>query len=409
MNPRALAHQKADALLQKGEYAASIKVIEECLKEYGPHVGPLSDLVFTTYLNQDMGYFGRAVKLLEEEFQLAKTKLSPVAELRTQISLSKAFELLGRIHESFAAVDAAMALVPKGSSLGVQVLCQKLRLLASFGRESALKDYYRQCLGISESDPQQWIECFHALMIAEAKLFGLEATWPRFLALSKKAKLQAADLGLCLIDLLEIALETKDEAGKELILKFIGAKKLKFDQYEKIVISLAKNKMVNAKDVFEWTRTIPFFGIVRLLALALSQKENPKLRKQLLFHVSSLDHRSRRLVEDKWRPILSGGESILISLDPKSKILQLGSATLSFAKSQQSWHALEILAKKPSMSPESFLMLLGKTPTLSSHESLRISLLRLNRKLSAFLGLEWAIKFSKDKISLNPAIQAKII
>jgi hypothetical protein len=382
--------------------------LRECVKEFGPHVGPLSDLVFAAYLSEDMGVFNLAVEQLEAEFEHALPKLSKEAEAFTRVALSKAFELLGRIADAFEQIDQLIAQLPKakGDHLLIQVKCQKLRLLASFGRENEVSDLYRQCLGISESSPQQLAECFHSLMIAEARLFGLGATWPRFLHLSLTPGLHEADVRLCLIDLLEVALDHHDLAAQASILAFIESEKITgFDRYEQAVIRMAEDpaSALSAEEIYEWKRFMPYFSLVRLLALELKRGAgNGELKKKLLFLYQSLDHRSRRLLKN-WMPPLE--EAASLELDAKAKTLRAGKASLSFAKSPQSWAILEILVKAGKISPPDMLAKLGRSDTSQNTESLRISVLRLNRKLAAFAHADWAIRFGKEKIELNPALR----
>jgi hypothetical protein len=405
---RASAHKRGSTQLHSGDYAGAVKTLRECVKEFGPHVGPLSDLVFAAYLSEDMGVFNLAVEQLEAEFEHALPKLSKEAEAFTRVALSKAFELLGRIADAFEQIDQLIAQLPKakGDHLLIQVKCQKLRLLASFGRENEVSDLYRQCLGISESSPQQLAECFHSLMIAEARLFGLGATWPRFLHLSLTPGLPEADVRLCLIDLLEVALDHHDLAAQASILAFIESEKITgFDRYEQAVIRMAEDpaSALSAEEIYEWKRFMPYFSLVRLLALELKRGAgNGELKKKLLFLYQSLDHRSRRLLKN-WMPPLE--EAASLELDAKAKTLRAGKASLSFAKSPQSWAILEILVKAGKISPPDMLTKLGRSDTSQNTESLRISVLRLNRKLAAFAHADWAIRFGKEKIELNPALR----
>jgi tetratricopeptide (TPR) repeat protein len=406
---RASAHKKGSNQLHAGDYAGAVKTLRDCVKDFGPHVGPLSDLVFAAYLGEDMGAFNLAVEQLEAEFEKALPKLSKEAEAFTRVALSKAFELQGRIAEAFEEIDQLIAQLPKGKGdhLLIQIKCQKLRLLASFGREKELNDLYRQCLGISESSPQQLAECFHALMIAEARLFGLSATWPRFLHLTLTPGLHEADVRLCLIDLLEVALDHHDLAAQASILAFIESEKISgFDRYENAVLRMAEDPetMLSPAEIFAWKRFMPYFSLVRLLALEIKRgSADAELKKKLLFLYQALDHRSRRVLKN-WLPPLEEAASLM--LDAKAKTLRAGTASLSFAKSPQSWAILEILVKEGQISPPDMLARLDRKDTSQNTESLRISVLRLNKKLAAFAHADWAIRFGKEKIELNPALRS---
>jgi hypothetical protein len=397
--------------LRRGDYAEALGILEECLKQHGSHVGLLSDLALAAYLKEDMGRFTLAVEQLEREAAAADATLSPESRIRTRVALAKCFELQGRIAEAFDEIEAALALLPAGHELTIPVRCQKLRLLASFGRENEVASLYAQCAGVSEESKEAKIESFHALLIAEARLLGLEHAWPRLQHLAGESALHAADLRLCAFDLLEIAIETRDRAAQERIIGFATSLEAgQFDAYEETLLWMGKNsgERLGANRIFEWGRRMPSSAIIRLLALELFRmpgEASREIRKQLVFRLQSVDHRTRRLLTRKWAEVLHESAGMTLELDVAAKAVRLPNGTISLAKSPQSWAVLQELRGRQVVPTAELLDRLAKAGGAQDYDSLRVQIVRMNRKLVASLQVEWVVRFGKEKVQLNPRIR----
>lgn len=398
-------HALALRALRAGEYGEAIRVLKLCLAECGPHLGPLSDLALAAYLHEDIALFSLTVEQLAAEFRLAGHRVSLRSRVKTRVVLSKCHELEGRVAEAITELDEALGEIPAGDPLSLEARCQKLRLLASFGREKEVSVLYRQCASVSEENPQLWIECFHALLLAEARLFGFATTWARFLAISAEKELQAADLRLCLIDLLEIAVETSNEEGRAQILGYLREKEIAdFDTYEAAVVALASGEPLRPERTLLWKKKIAAGNLLKLLALALSRDAGPatELRRQLLFLLQGLDHKSRSLLQAKWAALLEGEGAATAVLREEDRNLVLGERTLSFAKSPQAWALLRCLAADGLRDPEEILAKVSRVSSFENLETLRIGLLRLNKKVAAFLELPWVFRFAKAGVQVHP-------
>lgn len=186
---RTEAHKQGRELLKSGAYQDAVRTFEQTLALHGSHVGLRSDLAFAAYLAGDMGSFRLYVNALEAEFRDARPRLSQRSRVLTQISLAKFLEELGRVAEASDLIDAATGQLAPGDALDFPVKAQKLRLLVSFGREDEVAPLYHECLFASERDPSHLIECFHALLLAEARLLGFSSAWARLLSLAKREDL----------------------------------------------------------------------------------------------------------------------------------------------------------------------------------------------------------------------------
>jgi len=395
-------HQVGRELMARGDYAQAVTTLESALSAFGPHVGLISDLAGSAYLQGDMGKFAQFVERLEAEFTGSRALLSEKSRILTHVTCAKFFEEMGRIADAFREIDLALALIPEGDLLAFHVRCQKLRILASFGRESETAALYQACLTVTEGAPQLKIECFHALLIAEARLFGVKQAWPRLDAIAKAAELQNADLRLCAVDLLEIALETETIDVQIRLLEFIDHLRLsKFDRYEHTLLRLARREQLSLDDIFAWTRTLAPMGVMRLYALCL--KLNPPedvrdgVRRRLLFQIQSYDQHTRKLLSTKWAALLA--ERRLLELDTQRGLVRSGTAAISLATGRASLALTKALAHGLTDTLE-----LQTCLELHDQENLRIQILRLNKRLSEKFGVDWLFKYRKSVIAMNPDI-----
>lgn len=408
---RTRAHKEGFALLQNGAYQDAQKILSETIELHGSHVSLHSDLTFAYYLAGDMGNFRLSVARLEQEFEHARALLSPRSRILTLVSIAKFCEELGRVSDALAHIEQAILLLSPDSSLNPRVRAQKLRLLASFGREDEVAPLYRDCLHATEANPQDLIECFHALLLAEARLLGLQAAWPRFLELSKRAELQSADLRLCLLDLLEIAIEKGDDTGRLAMLEFLssGPGVGELDAYEGELFLMARLPRLAAKDedFFRWTRSVSPMCHLRLLALEASRPGGSRdsARTRLVLALEGFSHQDRQMLVRKWRTVFKVEDTFTLEVDPAHHCIKFGQKLLTFNAKAQPWELLRVLSELPEGEMEAVLSALGKGDNESERESLRIAVLRLNKKLIGLVGLDWVIKFSKQSVQLNPLVR----
>lgn len=401
-------HQQGLKALRSGLYSKAVLQFTQCLELHGPHVGLLSDLALTAYLAEDIALFRLTTERLEAEFLKSKNSLSLPSIIKTRMALSKCYELLGRVAEAFHEIQLALSLAPAGDPQSYILRGQKLRLLATFGRESDVAAVYQECLSVSEKEPETMIECYHALLVAEARLFGIEAAWPRFLSLERNRNLHAADRQLCLIDILEVAIEKNDDSGQKKILDFIDSKKVgPFDTYESTVIRMAQDSRweMSVDDVISWTPKIAPMGLIRLLALELHHRPHSNLFRRFTFFLQAVDHRSRKILYKKWQFLLQDEAGVEIALDLKRKTLRSGEKELSFAKSPQSWALLAILVHQKEVGIDDLLNALRKSAQGQNLEALRINVLRLNKKLTNTFHSPWFFKFGKEGVISNPKVR----
>jgi len=397
-------HSTGAASLRAGAYQSAIQVLEEGLLACGPHVGLLSELVHAYYLSGDCDRFRLSLERLESEFKAAGGKLSVRSQARTLVTLGKFFEEQGRVADAFSAMDSALATLPPGDALTTLVQAQRLRLLASFGREADVAALYQICLQISESKPDAYIEVFHALLVAECRLFGFALAWQRLLAVAGRGEdLQAADLSLCLVDILEVLLDKRDTENTQIVLSWIDQQKISpQDDYEKEILRLARGLEITEAELLRWSRLTPMARL-RLLSVA---PESADLQRQRLFLVQAFDHRTRKLLEGKWPSLLARDQDLLVIIKEDTKEIFWQSQSLSLRKSPHSWAILTAFTGCQEVRPGDLLARLAKHGDSEQElESLRINVIRLNRKLSAALGVAWVLRYSKAAITRNPQVR----
>jgi hypothetical protein len=399
--------------MHKGAYDDARKLFSSTLEIHGSHVHVVADLCYTNYLIGDMGAFRLSVARLETEFKAARAQLSPKSRIQTLVNLSKFYEELGRVAESLESIDLAVELLGPANPLDFRVRAQKLRILASFGREDELSLLYRDCLHASAAKPQDLIECFHALCLAEARLFGLQAAWPRFLELSKNPDLQAADLRLALLDLLEIAIEKNDFTSRLAMLEFLsghnGVGELDAFEGEIFLMARLPNIAAQDQDFFRWTRSVSPMCHLRLLALEALREggNNSGARARLVVQLESFDHKTRQFLSRKWKGAFQSEEAVELLVDPDNQCILNGEKVLSFGARAQPWDLLRAISAGVELPIEKVLVSLGRRDCEAERESLRMNALRLNKKLIPLAGLDWVIKTSKQSVLVNPLVKLR--
>lgn len=399
--------------MHKGAYLDAQKLFSSTLEIHGSHVNVVADLCYTNYLIGDFGAFRLSVERLETEFKLARAQLSPRTRIQALVNLSKFYEELGRVSESVEHIDLAMELLGPGNPLDFRVRAQKLRMLASFGREDELSPLYRDCLHASAAKPQDLIECFHALCLAEARLFGLQAAWPRFLELTKNPDLQAADLRLALLDLLEIAIEKNDTTSRLAMLEFLSGHQNvgELDAFEGEVFLMARLPQISAQDqdFFRWTRSVSPMCHLRLLALEALREggNNAGARARLVVQLESFDHKTRQFLMRKWKGAFQSEEAMELVVDPDNQCILNGEKVLSFGARAQPWDLLRAISGAQETGIDVVLEKLNRRDCEAERESLRMNALRLNKKLIALAGLDWVIKTSKQTVQIHPLVKLR--
>ncbi|MGZ3693063.1 MAG: hypothetical protein ACXWQO_02430 [Bdellovibrionota bacterium] len=406
---RTNAHKQGKLLLRDGSYSEAVSSFEQTVQLHGSHVGLRSDLAFAAYLAGDIGSFRRFVSGLEAEFALASPSLNEKSRILTLISLAKFQEELGRVAAALENIDSALSQLAPGHELELSVKAQKLRLFASFGREGEVAALYRDCLTVSENKPNQFFECFHALLLAEARLLGFSAAMARLQDLAKRSDLFPSALRLCAMDLLEIALETKNISGQceilDLLPKLPGDAP---DPYELELLRLAEGALPVSDEIFlQWSRIASPMSHLRLLGLE-SRRYNgntTQARARLALLLEGFDHRTRQFLQLKWRDSLQSEQILELVVNEKSLSIQCGERTLRFSPRAQPWDILKVFVNSESMSPEALLQRLGKRESETELEGLRINLLRLNKKLAALAGVDWIFRYGKNGVQKNPKVK----
>lgn len=405
---RSILHRRGLELLRGGAYLAALNSLENTLREHGSHVGLRSDLAFAAYLAGDMGAFRQFVEALEAEFDLARPRLTEKNRILTHVALAKFLEELGRVADALNHVDEALALLSPGDDFEIQVKAQKLRLFSSFGRESEVAALYQDCLFASERNPDLLIESFHALILAEARLLGFAAALARLKALAKRKELLPSDLRLCAMDLLEISLESECAEDRQAILTLLPLLPGDApDAFEQELLRICQHRApVSEEDFLRWSRTVSPMGYLRLLAI---EHRRTGQAKRFALQLESLDHRSRQFLQRKWRPYFPSQEIIEMVVDPARRTIRFERNVLTFGAKAQPWDLLKILSASETMCPVQLMDKLGLQGTESEEESLRINLLRLNKRLCALAGVDWALRYRKQAVQRNPLIKLTFI
>ncbi len=308
---RTRAHQEGFQLLKSGAYQDAQRVLSETIELHGSNISLHSDLAQACFLAGDIKNFRLNVARLEREFHLARPLLYPRNRVSALLSLSKFNEELGKIHQALEQTEQALQLCSEDTELLWKVRAHKLQLLADFGTAEEFIPLYRACLQSSEKNPEILGITLKAIIMVEARHFGLETAWPHFLELSKHPELDAAILRACVLSLLEFTIEKDDEARRLAMLEYLssGEGLGHLDAYQGELFLLARLPRLTTKDEdFErWSSSISPLCQVRLFALEAQRPMGFRdlARNRLSQVIETTSAQDRELLKRKWPKVIA--------------------------------------------------------------------------------------------------------
>ncbi len=401
---RFVEHNKAVTLMLAASYEAAISILLSALKNYGPHVGLLSDLASSAYLSGRIDLFNRATSELYEQFQSNKYLLSDESYMKTCLSL-------GKLLEETAQVSLALKLYEEASldrpffKLTQFQFCQKtqiqiLRLKSFLGLTHEVGELYRNSIQIAHADTEFDIEIEHSLMLAELSLFGPQVASHRYTSLIKKVK-RSNDMNLVFFDLCEELLRLNE------ITPTRPSNLSDFNTFEEIVLALSKNLnfSLSTQELFKVQRSMSTLCYLRICILNLKRNPQIEVRKQIMLILDSLVPESRIFLEKKWFQELSfSTEQIEIKIESNGVVIN--SEHIKLPPNGFELNCLHLLAKQPTIATDDIIRLLYDIiPDQFSEERVRIALLRLNKKLKMFSGLHKTVNFTRLKVNLHANVK----
>lgn len=397
-------HSEIRKLIVEEKLSEALSEFKNVIHTLGTHIGLLCDYAGCFY---EMGRFHECwevVKTVEQEYNIAKWKLSEDSQRRTLF-------FLGKFYEEMA--EPAIALNYFHQALNLcdtldekkWVFSNELRLLSYFQRKGDLQKKYLAITEMKSSSVSLKIETLHGLMWAEYILFGYEQATSRW-KLSMELPMNKMDKRLINRDFIEICILSEHmnceylKAAQSYLLQEVQL------DYDKALIAILKNNIDFNIDELSLSVMMRVRLLLLQIKLSASEVRQSELRKKYFYLLEHLSKESQdlfkriniRLCENSlFQLILHVADKKLIFSDKTS--LKLTSMQVKFLTS---------IADKKSISLEQVSQKIWEMEdTLNTYHRLRMLVYKLNNSLLPFIGLT-AFEVKKEGIFVHEQVSFKI-
>lgn len=408
-------NSKVKKALYAGEYALALKLIEAHKNTTPISLDLICDEMLCLYQLGLLENFERHLELsIQTLYALIET--SPINKLIDQaIFLSKLSVEVGRFDYASDLLELLnnQKLLPEQSKI---IYIQKLRLyIESNLIEQAKVIYPRVALGPSSSQNFE-VEREHALLIADAQLFGLESALDRFLRLVK-TELCPADHSFLQSEMLDILI-TKGAIRHDL--QSLTVTNSTQSVYEDLQIKMVKNFFkglapLSIKEINNYESQLGIMSQIRLIAQAILLSQNLGLNFQ------SLSARYQMLCEQIYPKNLRKfylnkvfNEDLnlpILICRPDKKSVQLDQGQKVFIKPKLFWDLLALFSPHQQgwVLPidQAVKTIYQEIETPHHFDRLRIAIYRLNNLLSKSLHLPQVFSIAKSGIKISVRISVE--
>ena len=397
---RKIAHLEAKSLIEKGELREALDVLKEAIRTHGAHVGILSDIVFVSYMLNEITLYQKSVENLEQEFLQAQNKLSPESLIRSYIFIGKVKETAADVFSALKYYKLAYANSAE-DSLKLRAAAQLIRLNSFLGNNEELHNYYIFMNSRRDLHSDTDVEIMHALMLSDLRLFGKEASEVRMHSLLDR-ELAQPDIQQISLHFLAECLRLGVTPEKNLLKKlFIQLNFNTMNSYEKeIAGSFYKIEKINDLPCHDGLDEI------KRLALLIQKSDNKDIqdvyKKMFLFRIKTLSKDSRMLIEGIFKNLFKvTSKSIEIKISERNVFINEVefSGPRAAALSTILKHFSNIKTVESQIIACKIFEICEYGPV--EFNRFRILIYRINKDLEAQFGLLKVLRLTKNNLELN--------
>lgn len=306
---RFVAHFNAKKNLVNGELEISLNQLKDAVKDYGPHVGLLSDIVAVAYLLNDIHQIKKYTNELEKELLESKLKLASESLVRSLIFSGKIKEFNGEVYRAMELYKEAFENA-ENNHLFLKAAAQIIRLKSFLGKASDVSEIYNlislRKLTLDDND----FELNHAALLVELRIFGMPAFHARINKIIDES-LPEYDKRQMICHYLEELIwmnEAPESSFLKKIKKILNTDEL--NSYEYLVLS----QFVEI-DNFDTQSCLSIFDELKRLILHVKLSKNSKekdaYKKMFFFQLQGISKESRLTLEKKWMNYLGNREIVI--------------------------------------------------------------------------------------------------
>jgi tetratricopeptide (TPR) repeat protein len=432
MNPSVSVHLRMQKHLQgkilffQGNYHGAITLFTEALKSYGPHLRLLSDLC---YANMLVGDYAKAYLWFSQvkiEIQKVPVQVGPMTRVRTLLFLARISHEWMEFQECLDFLEEAICQYREGASDLLKIadldpywldmaLVHRLQVSAFLNLPTeSWRTLYGEVLLMVRSEPRFQFIQYHALLIAEYRLLGLEQAKVRLVNF-RKTGIIGEDLSLGITEFLELVLlESQNHRLPDLsdiVESYISLPAR--DNYDLAIKNILLSEKITAETIASCLANQNLdnpLGQYRLLnilfAIAPEGSEKKELGVRCAALIKTLSLKNQVLVRHRDRPT-NGKLQNVIEILNQTCVLVNGVEVDSINSELLSILLMQ-LKEQNIMDLDSVVQLVWRAELNESYyKRLWIAVKRLNAFFSEILSNERLFQVSKTGISLGPSIILK--
>lgn len=408
---REKTHWEGKIHMRHGQFDQAIELFLEADSRWGHHVALLLDLAACYYLSGKMYLWRQTLDLAEYEFKNNQHLIEPKRQIFSLLMLAKFKEELGSIAEAIELHEENLSHLDQ-LDLNITNTIQKLRIQAQILRlrseyDNPTKGFQLySTLNQVNAKSTNWdceFEIEHALMIFEAKYFGLEYAKVRFAKLLQNPMLQTAESTLIYSDLIYEILISKQNVPMNLLKEMSLADSL--SPYDRQLLEISSGNLPAPSRLIELSEELSPAQLLRIYILLTRIETNAVHGKAIQLLTSNLSPISKKM----WIQNQSEIENKAIYYSKKSGTLLLEGENLEVVLNSA---AQEIISQMIGIKEIEFEILVKKLWNGTGDDAdvarLRMRLKRLNSQIETAWGIQSFAKIKEVRVVLASELRLKL-
>jgi hypothetical protein len=414
------SHIKAKQFIFNDDYVEALCILKAAVKEYGPHVGCLSDIASCYYMLNEYDQFSIYTKKLENEFEISHKKLSDDSFIKTITSLGKLQEECGQIYEAIKTYQKINERFEFSNDKTLSLYAQIMRLEVTWNFKNRNTEAYNFCLAsVAEAEvlnkKELFFDVLHTLIISDIYENKILQASIRLRELEKSLNISGrqSDYRLIVFDVLYELLS----CGQSVEIISDQIKKIDYlscDSFEKILLNLLN--ILDGNDLSFKIIDIDLTGLsliskLRILFVAKvicsSQEEKLYFETEFNRAIHLLSYQNRRLVLNKWK---QADIKVTLFLDKTKLLLSKEDEQIQFEEDEFLYKLLLQFCSSNIINVDDAIKnIFNIHIDVYSVERLRVAVRRARSQLNQTFGLSHSILITKSELRLADSLILKSV
>lgn len=406
-------HIQGIILMRQGQFEKAIEIFLRTMQTQGHHVSLIIDLATCYYLTGQIQNWLRMMDLAEYEFRQVEHLISWERKIDFLLILGKFREEQGALSEALALHEANLRSCQlhitedMGRIETIRTLTQVLRLQSQYGMSSKTHDLYMQLIHHSSRDTD-WdcaFEVEHALMIFEARHFGLEQGLLRLQKLMLNPLVTTHEAALLFSDITYEALCRGQVVPLDTLTRFQKLEGL--SPYDGCILRMAQGKLPSDLEMLDWPEALSPSAHLRLLALMIQRSPNgSEIQKKYVFLLHGFSAKSKKIWL-QWSGDSSHAKTSAVLYNRQTQVLTYEDKTMDLSRKSAFREMIELLVEKPQINILDAIESLWQGST-DEHDisRLRMRVRRMNDEIERTWGFSSFFQISESQLRCSFEIKS---